>query len=480
MTIAMSLLIHGEAVRFNRGQSRGDDYDFKYMRGRDGREFPYVSSQCYKKYWRESLPGHFSPITREEGKNQAYTSGNPITFVDDDLFGYMIAGATEGEESGDESERLFEAENIKDTEALRKRLLDSSPLSRFILDKAHDRREVLENQESSLSDVQSAALDALDEAARSEALSKIEGIEAIKGTRQLLAKLQKATDKEDLHRLNKELLLKALVKELQEKPKRPTTRRTAPIRMHALVAFSGIKTAKDFQTFSRDVVYTGNDSVLNPNRVGIYSGWLKTRILIESHRIGKFHIGENMDVLEDLAQGYTIRTEPNPYSRNNDPVKYIELDTTERRNRLQTALKALADIGNRQGPASGALHDGSLRPKAFVAGIMNCADSPFDYIWIGHNDDGMPYLDVNLLRDSVKDWEDLFAARRIYVGLPVDAGRAWWSSPAPAEDDSAAKGQTPALAIKANIEAGLNQIGFEAVVDTPRKALLKLAEEAVL
>jgi hypothetical protein len=90
MTLAMSLLIHGEAVRFNRGQSRGDDFDFKYMRGRDGNVYPYVSSQCYKRYWRESLPGPFSPIIREKDKagnekNQAFTSGNPIQFIDDDL-----------------------------------------------------------------------------------------------------------------------------------------------------------------------------------------------------------------------------------------------------------------------------------------------------------------------------------------------------------------------------------------------------------
>ena len=109
MTVAMSLLVHGEAVRFNRGQSRGDDFDFKYMKGRDGREYPYVSSQCYKKYWRESLPGAFSPIIREKDaggkeKNQAYTSGNPIEYLDDDLFGYMIAGATEAEEDNADTE----------------------------------------------------------------------------------------------------------------------------------------------------------------------------------------------------------------------------------------------------------------------------------------------------------------------------------------------------------------------------------------
>ena len=133
--------------------------------------------------------------------------------------------------------------------------------------------------------------------------------------------------------------------------------------MHALVAFSGIKTAKDFQTFSRDIAYTGANSVMNPNKPGIYSAWLKTRILIESHRIGKFYVGKNMDILPDKAKGMEIRTEPNPYSSRQQEVEYVQLDSTERTNRLRAILRALADIGNGQGPASGALHDGSLRPQ---------------------------------------------------------------------------------------------------------------------
>ena len=145
--------------------------------------------------------------------------------------------------------------------------------------------------------------------------------------------------------------------------------------------------------------------------------------LIESHRIGKFYVGKNMDILSDKATGVEIQKEPNPYSREQALIEYVELDSKERTRRLQAILLALADIGNTQGPASGALHDGSLRPKAFVAGMMNCADSPFDYIWAGHNDDSMPYLDVDVLRDSIKDWEDLFATKTIYVGLPADAGR---------------------------------------------------------
>ncbi len=67
MTVAISLLVHGEAVRFNRGQSRGDDYDFKYMMGRDGKVYPYVSSQCFTRYWRGAFPGTSRPNNPTKG-----------------------------------------------------------------------------------------------------------------------------------------------------------------------------------------------------------------------------------------------------------------------------------------------------------------------------------------------------------------------------------------------------------------------------
>jgi hypothetical protein len=112
--------------------------------------------------------------------------------------------------------------------------------------------------------------------------------------------------------------------------------------------------------------------------------------------------------------------------------------------------------------------------------MMNCADSPFDYIWAGHNDDSMPYLDVDVLRDSIKDWEDLFATKTIYVGLPADAGRRSSSTTDTRGATAAAAALAPAAELKKLIVAELESIGFTAVVDTPRKALLKLAQEAVV
>lgn len=61
--------------------------------GRDA--YPYVSAQAFRRWVRDSLPAGEprSPVTREgQGKKQqAYTSGRPDLYLDDDLFGYMVA-----------------------------------------------------------------------------------------------------------------------------------------------------------------------------------------------------------------------------------------------------------------------------------------------------------------------------------------------------------------------------------------------------
>jgi inactivated superfamily I helicase len=75
----------------------------------------------------------------------------------------MIAGATEAEEDSADAEaqdpaedvkRIFDADNIKDAEALRRRLLDAvDPLSKFILDKTTGLREVLDASNASESEL---------------------------------------------------------------------------------------------------------------------------------------------------------------------------------------------------------------------------------------------------------------------------------------------------------------------------------------
>lgn len=75
---------------------RGEDNIGVVKQIRAGRNIhPYVSAQAFRRWLRDSLPSSEprSPVTRSgSGKNQqAYTGGRPDLYLDDDLFGYMVA-----------------------------------------------------------------------------------------------------------------------------------------------------------------------------------------------------------------------------------------------------------------------------------------------------------------------------------------------------------------------------------------------------
>lgn len=61
----------------------------------NGKPYPYVSAQAFRRWLRDSLPAEEprSGVTRSgSGANQqAYTEGRPDKYLDDDLFGYMVA-----------------------------------------------------------------------------------------------------------------------------------------------------------------------------------------------------------------------------------------------------------------------------------------------------------------------------------------------------------------------------------------------------
>lgn len=64
---------------------------------KQGREYPYVSGQAWRYWWREALLNNFnwemSPVTREP--KIAFTEAEPMQYPDDDIFGYMKAGKIE-------------------------------------------------------------------------------------------------------------------------------------------------------------------------------------------------------------------------------------------------------------------------------------------------------------------------------------------------------------------------------------------------
>ena len=64
----------------------------KLQKGRN--TYPYVSGQAWRNWWRTTLEQEFdewknSPISRE--KKIAFTEADPVTYDDDDVFGYMRA-----------------------------------------------------------------------------------------------------------------------------------------------------------------------------------------------------------------------------------------------------------------------------------------------------------------------------------------------------------------------------------------------------
>ena len=78
----------------NNGRGENNVGEVKHMYvGRD--PYPYVSAQAFRRWLRDSLPAAEprSPVTRTGtgARQQAYTGGRPDLYLDDDLFGYMVA-----------------------------------------------------------------------------------------------------------------------------------------------------------------------------------------------------------------------------------------------------------------------------------------------------------------------------------------------------------------------------------------------------
>ena len=74
----------------------GEDNVARAKQLRVGRDtHPYVSAQAFRRWLRDSLPADEprSGVVRSGSgtKQQAYTAGRPDQFIDDDLFGYMVA-----------------------------------------------------------------------------------------------------------------------------------------------------------------------------------------------------------------------------------------------------------------------------------------------------------------------------------------------------------------------------------------------------
>ena len=102
--LAGKVVLDVDAGAPNNGRGQDNVGKVKQLRV-DGQVYPYVSAQAFRRWLRDSLPAGEprSAVTRSgTGKaQQAYTAGRPDRFLDDDLFGYMVAVKTEKAAKGE-------------------------------------------------------------------------------------------------------------------------------------------------------------------------------------------------------------------------------------------------------------------------------------------------------------------------------------------------------------------------------------------
>ncbi|EAY25593.1 type I-B CRISPR-associated protein Cas7/Cst2/DevR [Microscilla marina] len=91
------ILIDVDVVALNNaGKSNSSNFDNAMATKKiykNGKAYTYVSGQAWRYWWRDTLQKNYgwdlSPVIRD--KKIAFTAANPITFADDDVFGYMKA-----------------------------------------------------------------------------------------------------------------------------------------------------------------------------------------------------------------------------------------------------------------------------------------------------------------------------------------------------------------------------------------------------
>jgi CRISPR-associated protein Cst2 len=114
------LEVRAGAPNNGRGEdNRGTVKQFTIGRGRT---YPYVSAQASRRWLRDSLPAGeaTSPVVRigEGKKQQAYTKGRPDLYLDDDLFGYMIAVKADDSGPGKGESKTFMRDTVLATGTL--------------------------------------------------------------------------------------------------------------------------------------------------------------------------------------------------------------------------------------------------------------------------------------------------------------------------------------------------------------------------
>jgi CRISPR-associated protein Cst2 len=218
--------------------------------------------------------------------------------------------------------------------------------------------------------------------------------------------------------------------------------RTSPFRMSTLVSIAPISLVKDFGTMSRHE----GDPV--PHSHQFYRATLKGLFSLDLNRAGTFSYRDQSGSRNLDEVRIALAKEQN--LTHLEPVKEFRLPLEQRTERIAALLAGLAHL---EGGAKQAIHYTDVTPAIIMAAVLKGGNNPLHYVIVS-DEKGKPTVHTEALEEAVKVWKDTMLGK-LYVG--------WVKG---FHDNERNK-----------LEAALQQLGFDFVMDHPRTVLTQLAAD---
>jgi CRISPR-associated protein Cst2 len=338
---------------------------------KNGRWYAVVAGQAWRYWWRESLGlngWELSPITRDE--KVAYTDVNPLTYVDDDIFGYMRALNENVKDLLDEIEKELKEHKKADIDKLSK-------------EKNKIKKEELSNKLQN--DVREAILKESKIVDRAKAQNiDIEIIIAIV-SKNILKKTTKADDyKIDM-----------------------SVTRISPLKNSILTSVTPIKLINEFSTMARQE----GDAV--PYEKQAYSTVLKGMFSLDLDQVGTFTKTNRSGYknITDITFNQIIKNGGSEVSDLINPnIQRARLNNDIRIQRVKDTILALKTIA---GGAKRTTNYASVKPDFIVLAVLKGGNNIFDNI--AAEEDGRATLSLKALEEAIKDNKDYFRSD-VFIG----------------------------------------------------------------
>jgi CRISPR-associated autoregulator DevR family len=399
--VAGTFLIQAEGAFLN-GAGLGDGEDRnvsvpKTFRNGKG-EVPYVSAQAWKRWlrntaiqeanWPASEPQAIGWNPRGN-VNKIAGQLNPVTFPEDDIFGYMRAQEGQGKRKAAEEDIEEEEEDSGTTRAI----MRSSPFMASLL--ISIRSSGWKGEDEGFVHLTKFDPKALAEAEVDKFLNAASEQSKTKDKKDTWKRLQAFG--EDWAKEVKKLVEEPNIVALRDVLLSKATEKGVELKLNSITPLP--YTTRFYNTHLQGVF------CLDYARLGVF--WnIGDRIELEEAKARGF---VNDRILEDVTseQPYSVFTQNGRLGR-----VYRLVDKFERKKRAQALFKALSVL---RGGAKQAQFGTDISPKAMIVAGLTCGNPIFNHLFDA-NETGQASLDVRALQEIVKDYADRIVTP-VFVGI---------------------------------------------------------------